>query len=155
MYYSDDHDDLCSSHETKENVDVNNFNIIKTNISASSSRDSEMCDKNIFNSCTDDSFIHDVNNLNSRTKSRLSNGSIKFKPEGGDMDTVTNSNWRRKVIKESPVWCMDFCNDLIILGCADGRLEFWEASTGKLMVSIVHETISCSMSIKPTTTKHG
>lgn len=50
-------------------------------------------------------------------------------------DVVGNVDWRGRAVSESPVWCMDFCNDLIILGCADGRLEFWEASTGKLIVS--------------------
>ncbi|XP_077302118.1 SREBP cleavage activating protein isoform X2 [Arctopsyche grandis] len=29
------------------------------------------------------------------------------------------------------IWCMDFADDLIVLGCSDGRLEFWEASTAK------------------------
>ncbi|KAF4532599.1 hypothetical protein B566_EDAN013377 [Ephemera danica] len=29
-----------------------------------------------------------------------------------------------------PVWCMDCQENLVVLGCANGRLEFWEASTG-------------------------
>ncbi|KAJ8916296.1 hypothetical protein NQ315_016437 [Exocentrus adspersus] len=32
----------------------------------------------------------------------------------------------------SPVWCMDYVDNLIVIGCADGRLEFWEGTTGKL-----------------------
>ncbi|CAG9814063.1 unnamed protein product [Phaedon cochleariae] len=32
----------------------------------------------------------------------------------------------------SPIWCMDYQDNLIVIGCADGRLEFWEAMTGKL-----------------------
>lgn len=43
--------------------------------------------------------------------------------------------WGCRDVSESPIWCVDFCNDLIVLGCADGRLEFWEATSGKLMVS--------------------
>lgn len=37
----------------------------------------------------------------------------------------------------SPIWCMDFVDNLVVLGCADGRLEFWEGLTGKLKVSLV------------------
>lgn len=38
----------------------------------------------------------------------------------------------------SPIWCMDFVDNLVVVGCADGRLEFWEGSTGKLKVSFVY-----------------
>jgi WD40 repeat protein len=34
--------------------------------------------------------------------------------------------------KLSPIWCMDYLDNLIVIGCADGRLEFWEGSTGRL-----------------------
>lgn len=34
--------------------------------------------------------------------------------------------------KLSSVWCMDYVDNLISIGCADGRLEFWEATTSKL-----------------------
>lgn len=37
----------------------------------------------------------------------------------------TNESW-------SPIWCLDYLDNLIVIGCADGRLEFWEASTGNL-----------------------
>lgn len=39
--------------------------------------------------------------------------------------------------KLSPIWCMDYMENLIVLGCADGRLEFWEGSSGKLKVRLV------------------
>ncbi|XP_049801846.1 sterol regulatory element-binding protein cleavage-activating protein [Schistocerca nitens] len=29
-----------------------------------------------------------------------------------------------------PVWCLDCRDNLVAAGCADGRLEFWEANTG-------------------------
>ncbi|XP_050301883.1 sterol regulatory element-binding protein cleavage-activating protein [Anthonomus grandis grandis] len=32
----------------------------------------------------------------------------------------------------SSVWCMDYVDNMVIIGCADGRLEFWEATTQKL-----------------------
>ncbi|KAG5891075.1 hypothetical protein JTB14_005711 [Gonioctena quinquepunctata] len=34
--------------------------------------------------------------------------------------------------KLSPIWCVDYMDNLIVIGCADGRLEFWEGTTGKL-----------------------
>ncbi|XP_022907413.1 sterol regulatory element-binding protein cleavage-activating protein [Onthophagus taurus] len=36
-----------------------------------------------------------------------------------------------KKYKFSPIWCMDFLDNLVVIGCADGRLEFWEGTTGK------------------------
>ncbi|XP_018321983.1 sterol regulatory element-binding protein cleavage-activating protein [Agrilus planipennis] len=35
------------------------------------------------------------------------------------------------VNKPSPIWCMDYVDNLIAIGCADGTLEFWEGTTGK------------------------
>lgn len=37
----------------------------------------------------------------------------------------------------SPIWCLDYLDNLIVIGCADGRLEFWEATTGNLKVIII------------------
>lgn len=34
----------------------------------------------------------------------------------------------------SPIWCLDFLDNLIVIGCADGRLEFWEGTTGSFKV---------------------
>lgn len=48
-----------------------------------------------------------------------------------------------------PIWCIDYTDNLIVLGCASGRLEFWEGTTGKLKVNsqcILLECIStCDM----------
>lgn len=35
----------------------------------------------------------------------------------------------------SSIWCIDYLDDLIVAGCADGRLEFWEVNTHKLKVN--------------------
>ena len=29
-----------------------------------------------------------------------------------------------------PVWCLDCSDRLVVVGCANGRLEVWEARTG-------------------------
>lgn len=34
----------------------------------------------------------------------------------------------------SPIWCMDYQENLIVVGCANGSLEFWEGTTGKFKV---------------------
>ncbi|XP_015430485.1 PREDICTED: sterol regulatory element-binding protein cleavage-activating protein [Dufourea novaeangliae] len=31
----------------------------------------------------------------------------------------------------SPIWCMDYQENLIVVGCANGSLEFWEGTTGR------------------------
>ncbi|XP_072931147.1 sterol regulatory element-binding protein cleavage-activating protein [Epargyreus clarus] len=127
LYYVDQCDDL---YEAKENVDISNLNINNHTISANncSHKDSEVCDNRVLlmNTSVDGSNSlrnrHDYKYINRRVNNVSS-----------ETDTVHDSGWRGRPIRESPVWCMDFCNDLIILGCADGRLEFWEASSGKLM----------------------
>lgn len=32
----------------------------------------------------------------------------------------------------SPIWALDFIDNLIAIGCADGKLEFWEGTTGRI-----------------------
>lgn len=34
----------------------------------------------------------------------------------------------------SAIWCMDYQENLIVIGCANGSLEFWEGTTGKFKV---------------------
>lgn len=54
--------------------------------------------------------------------------------------TRSRSDDTRKVSdagKLSSVWCMDFVDNLVIIGCANGRLEFWEASSSRLKVWIL------------------
>ncbi|XP_028162169.1 sterol regulatory element-binding protein cleavage-activating protein-like [Ostrinia furnacalis] len=134
LYCSDQHDDLYSSYESKENVDTSNINIIHRDSLNSAVKDSEMCDENIYITQTNDSVVPSLRN---RNKSRLVCNSgaenVRTECEVTNTEAVTNSNPKGTPITESPVWCMDFCNDLIILGCADGRIEFWEASSGKFM----------------------
>lgn len=35
-----------------------------------------------------------------------------------------------------PIWCLDYMDNLIVIGCADGKIEFWESTTGTLKVKI-------------------
>ena len=34
----------------------------------------------------------------------------------------------------STIWCMDYKENLIVIGCANGSLEFWEGTTGRFKV---------------------
>ncbi|KXJ69369.1 hypothetical protein RP20_CCG027398 [Aedes albopictus] len=45
---------------------------------------------------------------------------------------------RKKTYQPSPIWCLDFLDNLIVIGCADGRLEFWEGTTGNF--KCIYET---------------
>lgn len=66
--------------------------------------------------------------INSKRDS-VSGGKVNFHRE-----TSGGSNFNATGF--SPVWCMDYVDNLIVVGCADGRLEFWEGTTGKLKVSL-------------------
>ncbi|XP_038216376.1 sterol regulatory element-binding protein cleavage-activating protein [Zerene cesonia] len=109
LYLSDEHD----MYETKENMDINKY-----------SANREFCGNHVNEKIIDESTYVNSDKVLKNTHEVLS------KSDRGD--AATNSNWRAKPMRETPVWCMDYCNDLIILGCADGRLEFWEATSGKL-----------------------
>ncbi|XP_063633942.1 sterol regulatory element-binding protein cleavage-activating protein [Cydia splendana] len=122
LYCSDQHDDIYN-YEAKENVDINNLSIDKDSLCVKSAKDS---DENSFVYKSNES----VSGLRNRHKGKLVNGGV----ENTWCDAEpASADWRARAVRDSPIWCMDFCNDLIILGCADGRLEFWEASSGKLM----------------------
>ncbi|KOB76656.1 Uncharacterized protein OBRU01_05567 [Operophtera brumata] len=100
-------------YETKENVDITNMNY--------NSKDEEgiiqLSSKNHVN-------------VNKRTDVRYMNGDVE----------MAGIEWSGKPVKESPVWCMDFCNDLIILGCADGRLEI---HSNKMYATIAQKYSHC------------
>lgn len=45
-----------------------------------------------------------------------------------------NQQVNNKNIEVSPIWCLDYMDNLIAIGCADGKIEFWESTTGTLKV---------------------
>ncbi|XP_013179398.1 PREDICTED: sterol regulatory element-binding protein cleavage-activating protein [Papilio xuthus] len=110
--------------ETKENVNTNNLSVNKSDLSVTDSEVNEINNENIF---VFNSSAESANNLRNRHENKMNR---RTSSDGGPMP---EDDCKSKAFSESPVWCIDFCNDLIILGCADGRLEFWEASSGKLM----------------------
>lgn len=117
--------DIDNSFKSNENAGVDNLNISNQDLE---NNVKEKCDEIfVFNSSASPG-----SGMRNRYKKKLEYERLTV-DDDPDVNIVSNLNWRGKAIKESPVWCMDFCNDLIILGCAAGRLEFWEASSGKLM----------------------
>ncbi|XP_039763259.1 sterol regulatory element-binding protein cleavage-activating protein [Pararge aegeria] len=109
----------------RTNSDLMNLNVGKQDSSATNVKDnSSEISAITLNTCT-----NSLGSLRNRGGSKISSS----RNNNCDMESAANSNWRARAMSESPVWCMDFCNNLIILGCSDGRLEFWEANTGKLI----------------------
>ncbi|XP_065077845.1 sterol regulatory element-binding protein cleavage-activating protein [Ochlerotatus camptorhynchus] len=58
-------------------------------------------------------------------------------PPGGGI-AGASATVRKKIYQPSPIWCLDFLDNLIVIGCADGRLEFWEGTTGNF--KCIYET---------------
>lgn len=54
-------------------------------------------------------------------------------------NTEINDKLNHQINK--PIWCIDCKNNIIVLGCADGILEFWECSSGKLKVLLLFTVI--------------
>lgn len=57
-----------------------------------------------------------------------------------------NSSERNAI---SPIWCLDYMDNLIVIGCADGKLEFWDTTTSSLRVSNIRKSISINNSNIP------
>lgn len=62
--------------------------------------------------------------MNSQFNQRLHNG---YSSESINSLSLSTSS---KTYNTSPIWALDFIDNLIVIGCADGRLEFWEGTTG-------------------------
>ncbi|RZC39326.1 sterol regulatory element-binding protein cleavage-activating protein [Asbolus verrucosus] len=68
--------------------------------------------------------MKEVKRTKENTRFSFSESNQNFSGSNGSEFVVNN--------KLSPIWCMDYLDNLIVIGCADGRLEFWEATTGRL-----------------------
>ena len=42
------------------------------------------------------------------------------------------------------IWCMDYQENLIVVGCSNGTLEFWEGTTGRFKVIFINIKIFCN-----------
>lgn len=90
-------------------------------------------------SSTSDCVKYVSKNL-SRTKSDSENNFFKYTESGEKAVSFTRQCSDCDKFSDyelSQIWCIDYLDNLIVAGCADGRLEFWEVNTNKLKVSIV------------------
>lgn len=60
--------------------------------------------------------------MNSQFNQKLHNGCSS--------ESINSLSTSSKRYNTSPIWALDFIDNLIVIGCADGRLEFWEGTTG-------------------------
>lgn len=73
-----------------------------------------------------------------RTKSDSENNFLKYSDNSENAVLLTRRCSNCDIISDyalSQIWCIDYLDNLIVAGCADGRLEFWEVNTNKLKVS--------------------
>lgn len=64
----------------------------------------------------------------------IPNGKVN---SSGLVDSISSLSTDRTVQimhSVSPIWCMDYQENLIVVGCANGSLEFWEGTTGRFKV---------------------
>lgn len=54
--------------------------------------------------------------------------------EQGASEVVPNVNGENVYVAQ--IWCMDYMDNLIAIGCSNGQIEFWEGTTGKLKVRL-------------------
>ncbi|XP_057319656.1 sterol regulatory element-binding protein cleavage-activating protein [Microplitis mediator] len=47
-----------------------------------------------------------------------------------DSATSLNTNKTTQSYNIAPIWCIDYQDNIIVVGCANGALEFWEGATG-------------------------
>ena len=47
---------------------------------------------------------------------------------------ISSDKTCQQAYEVSSIWCMDYQENLIVTGCANGSLEFWEGTTGKFKV---------------------
>lgn len=79
---------------------------------------------------------HQQQSMNATFFNSFKNNNIRTMLTGGGGGGSIYQQPAAKMFEKtwSPIWCLDYLDNLIVIGCADGRLEFWEASTGNLKV---------------------
>lgn len=106
-----------------------------------------------FNHNYDEPMLNSGNLSKDETKNSISDNNLKRRntkyslesQENNENDSFDKENkgCDRTNYKLSSVWCMDYAENLIVIGCADGRLELWEGTTGVLKVRLkIHNIIN-------------
>lgn len=85
-----------------------------------------------------DDINNDMNFRRRRKSSQYSAGSstdLTVSDVQRSQSLKSQNSQEERIHSSSPIWCLDFLDNLIVIGCADGRLEFWEGTTGNIKVS--------------------
>ena len=53
----------------------------------------------------------------------------------GSAGSLDGGKTARNGLNVSAIWCVDYQENIIVVGCANGCLEFWEGTTGRFKVS--------------------
>uniref|UniRef100_A0A182W1M5 Sterol regulatory element-binding protein cleavage-activating protein n=1 Tax=Anopheles minimus TaxID=112268 RepID=A0A182W1M5_9DIPT len=135
-----------------------NFSSLDSSTASSQASDSKLFDfqaqyERFFTSCPPAPSPQLTSSSGSDLRNRFApNGTLAGWTDGGvpQEEQTSNSHWiarpttlsnecpqppgsPRQTAQQhhvSPIWCLDFLDNLIVIGCADGRLEFWEGSSG-------------------------
>lgn len=81
-----------------------------------------------------DSFDAEIQQGSAPTPSHMNSNSFNYRLHNAasseSINSLNLSTTSSKSYNTSPIWALDFIDNLIVIGCADGRLEFWEGTTG-------------------------
>lgn len=58
----------------------------------------------------------------------------KLNKLGGSVSSINTDRIIQTSHGISAIWCMDYQENLVVVGCANGNLEFWEGTTGRFKV---------------------
>lgn len=127
--------DNSNSDETKKKIESEyleeNFNLNKTSnkinnesVNSFNYNDDESKSDHV-NFCRVSSFI--PSNIKYLNVDNINHNSVNY----NNFSSSGNINMR-----DSPVWCLDYLDNLIVVGCSSGRIEVWEGTTGKFKVNL-------------------
>ncbi|CAO1392652.1 unnamed protein product [Diamesa tonsa] len=75
-----------------------------------------------------------INKTNVQRSNSLNNNNDTDSDNVRSSENITKStislDTKSQYYSSSPIWSLDFIDNLIVIGCADGRIEFWEGTTG-------------------------
>lgn len=78
-------------------------------------------------------------NNNHHQYNNMTNNNINIHHLNNSSDNINEMRYSGTKCS-SPIWSLDFIDNLIVIGCADGRCEFWEGTTGNF--KCIYETES-------------
>lgn len=70
----------------------------------------------------------------SETREQLNIPPAKLNNSVGSTTSINTDRTIQSSHVASAIWCMDYQENLIVVGCANGSLEFWEGTTGRFKV---------------------